>query len=65
MLEFTLIQQGLIDITKEEGTKDSRPSSSLLTCNDFKVVIDTEHPKKDGTDYIKAFNVAGYHFDHD
>ncbi len=54
MLKFMLIQSGLIEITPEEGVKDSRPTSSLLENNGFQAVIDTEHPKEDGAEYMAA-----------
>jgi len=59
LLEFSLIQAGSIEITPEEGVKDSRPTSSLITCNGFNLVIDTEHPKEDGTEYVNAFSRLG------
>jgi glyoxylase-like metal-dependent hydrolase (beta-lactamase superfamily II) len=58
-LRFALIQPGLIEITPEEGVKDSRPTSSLLEHGAFRVVIDTEHPKEDGTQYVAAFERLG------
>ena len=48
MLRFSLIQSGLIEISPEEGVKDSRPTSSMIECLDFRLVIDTEHPKESG-----------------
>lgn len=59
MLKFTLIQTGLIEITPEAGVKDSRPTSSLLEHGAFRAVIDTEHPKEDGTQYLAAFERLG------
>lgn len=59
LIEFSLIRAGLIDITPEEGVKDSRPTSSLLRCGGFKMVIDTEHPKEDGTEYVAALRRLG------
>jgi len=59
LLKFSLIQAGTIEITSEEGVKDSRPTSSLLACNDFNLVVDTEHPKEDGTEYIQALRRLG------
>jgi glyoxylase-like metal-dependent hydrolase (beta-lactamase superfamily II) len=58
-LRFVLIQPGLIEITPEEGVKDSRPTSPLLENGAFRVVIDTEHPKEDGTQYVAAFKRLG------
>ena len=55
MLKFDLIQAGLIEITQEEGVKDSRPTSSLLQGEGCQCVIDTEHPKEDGMQYVAAF----------
>ena len=58
-MKFKLIHQGVIEITQVDGVKENRPSSSLITCNDLKVVIDIEHPKTEVTDYIKALKVLG------
>jgi glyoxylase-like metal-dependent hydrolase (beta-lactamase superfamily II) len=58
-VRFELIQAGSIDITPEEGVKDSRPTSSLLEHEGFRVVIDTEHPKEDGLQYGAAFARLG------
>jgi glyoxylase-like metal-dependent hydrolase (beta-lactamase superfamily II) len=59
VLKFDLIQPGRIEITPEEGVKDSRPTSSLLQCGDFRMVIDTEHPREDGREYVAAFQRLG------
>jgi glyoxylase-like metal-dependent hydrolase (beta-lactamase superfamily II) len=59
VLRFDLIQPGRIEITPEEGVKDSRPTSSLLRYSDYKVVVDTEHPKEDGTEYAAACGHLG------
>jgi N-acyl homoserine lactone hydrolase len=59
LLKFSLIQAGSIEITPEEGVKDSRPTSSLVTCDGFNLVIDTEHPKEDGTEYVRALSRLG------
>jgi len=48
---FDIVQAGLIEISPTEGIKDSRPTSSLLTLGGFRLLIDTEHPKEDGTVY--------------
>lgn len=59
MIRFSLIQKGLIEITPEEGIRDSRPTSSLLECNGFKAVIDTEHPKNDKGEFTAALRALG------
>jgi glyoxylase-like metal-dependent hydrolase (beta-lactamase superfamily II) len=59
VLQFELIQPGRIEITPEEGVKDSRPSSSLLQSGNCRTVIDTEHPKEDGREYVAAFRRLG------
>ena len=58
-MEFKIVQSGLIEITEEEGVKDSRPSSSLLKINGCNILIDTEHPKEDGTGFEQALLRAG------
>jgi glyoxylase-like metal-dependent hydrolase (beta-lactamase superfamily II) len=59
VLQFSLIQEGLIEITAAEGVRDSRPTSSMLSHDGFRMVIDTEHPKEDGTEYVAAFERLG------
>jgi glyoxylase-like metal-dependent hydrolase (beta-lactamase superfamily II) len=59
VIQFSIIQPGLIEITPEEGVKDSRPTSSLLQRGGFRLVIDTEHPREDGTEYRAAFSRRG------
>jgi N-acyl homoserine lactone hydrolase len=54
LISFQLIAAGLIKITPEEGVVDSRPTSSLLECGGFRLVLDTEHPKEDGSAYKAA-----------
>jgi len=58
-VKFELIQAGSIEITPKEGVKDSRPTSSLLEHEGFRVVIDTEHPKEDGTQFGAAVARVG------
>lgn len=58
-MNFYIIQAGCIDITPDEGVKDSRPTSSLLECGNRRTVIDTEHPKEDGREYLAAFQRLG------
>jgi glyoxylase-like metal-dependent hydrolase (beta-lactamase superfamily II) len=59
VLKFSLIQPGRIDITPEEGVKDSRPTSSLIEHPKNRLVIDTEHPREDGHEYAAAFQRLG------
>jgi glyoxylase-like metal-dependent hydrolase (beta-lactamase superfamily II) len=59
-MKFELIQAGSIEITQEEGVKDSRPTSSLLEHDGFRLVIDTEHPKEDGRQFGAAFARLGF-----
>jgi glyoxylase-like metal-dependent hydrolase (beta-lactamase superfamily II) len=58
-MQFTIIQPGFIEITPEEGVKDCRPTSSLLRRDEFRLVIDTEHPKENGAEYCAAFARLG------
>ncbi|MBN2401678.1 MAG: MBL fold metallo-hydrolase [Spirochaetes bacterium] len=58
-MDFKIVQPGLIEITKEEGVKDSRPSSSLIITNGCNILIDTEHPKEDGIAFEQAILRAG------
>lgn len=51
MIEMHTVQTGLIDISQEEGVKDSRPTCTYLKVGDFNVLIDTEHPKEDGVEF--------------
>ena len=59
MLRFSIIQQGLIEISQKEGMKEYRPTSSLLSCGAFRAVIDTTHPKEDKREYIDAMMKLG------
>ncbi len=59
MIKFSIIQQGQIEITPNEGMKECRPTSSLLESEDFRVVIDTSHPKEDRREYIEAMMRLG------
>jgi glyoxylase-like metal-dependent hydrolase (beta-lactamase superfamily II) len=55
LLSFRLVQPGCISISPEEGVTDSRPTSSLLEYGDCRILIDTEHPKEDGSEFAEAF----------
>ena len=59
MMNLRLVQTGAIEITEKEGRKDSRPTSSLLKCGEFKVLIDLEHPRKDGVEFTAALDSLG------
>jgi glyoxylase-like metal-dependent hydrolase (beta-lactamase superfamily II) len=59
VIRFSIIQQGLLEITRKEGMKKNLPTSSILACGDFKVVIDTTHPKEDEKEYIDAMMRLG------
>jgi glyoxylase-like metal-dependent hydrolase (beta-lactamase superfamily II) len=39
--------------------KEYRPTSSVLACGDFRVVIDTTHPKEDKREYLDAMMKLG------
>jgi glyoxylase-like metal-dependent hydrolase (beta-lactamase superfamily II) len=58
-LRFDIVQKGLIDISQTEGIKDSRPTSSLITSSGLRLLIDTEHPKEDGTEFRAALAALG------
>jgi glyoxylase-like metal-dependent hydrolase (beta-lactamase superfamily II) len=59
MLFFKIVQEGLIEITPEDGIKDSKPTCSLLENDGFRVLIDLEHPKEDGTGFKDALGRLG------
>jgi len=59
VIRFGIIQPGLIEITQKEGMKEYRPTSSLLACGAFRLVIDTTHPKEDKKEYIDAMMKLG------
>ena len=60
MLSFKLVQEGLIEITPEDGVKDSRPTCSLLETEDgYRTLIDLEHPKEDGTEFKDSLGRLG------
>jgi glyoxylase-like metal-dependent hydrolase (beta-lactamase superfamily II) len=59
MIQFEIVQEGMIEITEDEGVLDSRPTCSLLSLDGFKVLIDLEHPKEDGSDLLAALEGMG------
>jgi len=59
LLKFALVQAGNIKISSTEGVTDSRPTSSLIQNGSFKAVIDTEHPREDGKQYLAALERLG------
>jgi glyoxylase-like metal-dependent hydrolase (beta-lactamase superfamily II) len=59
MIDFRIVQEGSIEITREDGVKDSRPTCSLLSLNGFNVLIDLEHPKEDGREFQQALQSLG------
>ena len=59
MLKFGLIQAGNIEISRTKGVTNSRPTSSMIRNGNFKLIIDTEHPREDGKEYLTAFKPLG------
>jgi glyoxylase-like metal-dependent hydrolase (beta-lactamase superfamily II) len=59
VIRFGIIQRGLMEITRKEGMKEFRPTSSILACGESKVVIDTTHPKEDPKEFIDAMMRLG------
>ncbi len=59
MIRFSIVQEGLIEITPQEGIKDSRPTSSLLEYNGFRALVDTEHPRNGTGEFTAALAALG------
>ncbi len=60
VIKFYTIQNGMMEITKEEGMKEFRPTSSFLESDGLKVVIDATHPKEDKKQYYHAMMKLGF-----
>jgi glyoxylase-like metal-dependent hydrolase (beta-lactamase superfamily II) len=43
-LRLSVVRSGLIEITPREGVKESRPSSTLIENDGFRVLVDLAHP---------------------
>jgi glyoxylase-like metal-dependent hydrolase (beta-lactamase superfamily II) len=58
-VNLAVVRPGLIEITPDEGVKESRPSCSLLECAGFRVLVDLGHPKEDPEQFLSALRVRG------
>jgi glyoxylase-like metal-dependent hydrolase (beta-lactamase superfamily II) len=54
-----VVRPGLIEITPDEGVKESWPSCSLLQCAGFRVLVDLAHPKEDPELLLSALKERG------
>jgi glyoxylase-like metal-dependent hydrolase (beta-lactamase superfamily II) len=56
---LTVIRPGLIEISRDEGVKESWPSCSLLECAGFRLLVDLGHPKEDPDLLLSALRAQG------
>jgi glyoxylase-like metal-dependent hydrolase (beta-lactamase superfamily II) len=54
-----VVRPGLIEITPEEGVKESWPSCSLLECGGFRVLVDLGHPGEEPERLLSALGAKG------
>jgi len=53
-LTLSVVRSGLIDITPQEGVKESWPSSTLIEHDGFRVLVDLAHPAEDPGPLLSA-----------
>lgn len=58
-MKFNIVKEGIIEISQEEGIKDSSPSSSLIQIGELNILVDTEHPKEDSENLLTAMAELG------
>jgi len=56
---LSVVRPGLIEISREEGVKESRPTCSLLECAGFRVLVDLAHPKEGPETLLAALKTRG------
>lgn len=56
---LTVVRPGLIEISRDEGVKESWPSCSLLECAGFRVLVDLGHPKEGPDQLLSALRAQG------
>lgn len=54
-----VVRPGLIEVSRDEGVKESRPSCSLLECAGFRVLVDLGHPKESPEPLLSALRARG------
>jgi len=59
MLRIEIVQQGAIALSPEGGVTDWRPTCSLLDNDGFRVLVDLEHPKEDGSAFKHGLRRLG------
>ena len=66
-LTFKIVQNGTFEMTPETGVTDNRPTCSILefskchlyNCEQWKVMIDIDHPVKDSRDIVMSLASIG------
>jgi len=58
-VSLDVIRPGLIDISREEGVKESWPSCSLLERAGFRLLVDLAHPKEGPEPLLAALRARG------
>jgi N-acyl homoserine lactone hydrolase len=58
-VSLAVIRPGLIEISPDEGVKESWPTCTLLECSGFHVLVDLGHPKEDPEKLLSALGARG------
>ncbi len=56
---LAVVRPGLIEISRDEGVKESSPTCTLLECAGFRILVDLGHPKEDPEQLLSALRVRG------
>jgi glyoxylase-like metal-dependent hydrolase (beta-lactamase superfamily II) len=54
-----VVRPGLIEITPEDGVKESWPTCTLLECRGFRALVDLGHPREDPERLLSALRGCG------
>lgn len=58
-ITLAVVRPGLIEISRDEGVKESWPTCTLLECAGFRVLVDLGHPGEDPERLLSALRVWG------
>jgi glyoxylase-like metal-dependent hydrolase (beta-lactamase superfamily II) len=58
-ITLDVVRPGLIEITPDEGVKESWPSCTLIECPGFRVLVDLGHPKEDPEHLLSVLRLRG------
>jgi glyoxylase-like metal-dependent hydrolase (beta-lactamase superfamily II) len=56
---LAVVRPGLIEISRDEGVKESWSTCTLLECRGFRVLVDLGHPKENPEDLLAALRRRG------